>query len=195
MKEFYTREEARIILEAILEAYNKDNFFNNTIGTWNRVNFPRTKPDYESKSGSRYWHDKEGVTRVSNHWGTSIGDSHWRLRGEPWRSSFFDRGTHRAGYIRYRNLHPADESEPRVKRMWRTIRNRENREDSRSKIRYYDANNVPRGKDNKPVSQRVIAREAEMRRQKEKSFGRRVAVKKSNARRFQQFIDHWNSIV
>lgn len=36
------------------------------------------KPDYSSESGSKYFYNKEGMFRLSNHWGR-LANSKWRL--------------------------------------------------------------------------------------------------------------------
>ena len=57
------------------------NSFKNTFCVFHEV-LPRTidgmKPQYDSKSGSKYFYTKEGMYRWSNHWGR-LANSKWRL--------------------------------------------------------------------------------------------------------------------
>lgn len=40
---------------------------------------PHRKPDFVSPSGSRYWKTRNGVYRLSNHWGEAIRSCDWWL--------------------------------------------------------------------------------------------------------------------
>lgn len=168
--------------------FNKDNFYKNTFGTWSRVSFPRRAPDHVSESGSRYWYEKGGVVRVSNHWGAGISGSHWRLRGDPWRSCSYERGTWRAGFIRYRSLRPCldanREQQPWVKRMWALISRR------RRPYRYV-RDGIVYGEGNRPLSKREIAAEERRDKLDEERWYRMVRVRKSHNRRMQCFIRLW----
>lgn len=56
-------------------------FFKNTFCVFNEIQAPeieQQKFDYESKSGSCYYFTKEGMYRLSNHWGR-LANSKWRL--------------------------------------------------------------------------------------------------------------------
>ena len=49
---------------------------------WTEVEFPPTgnqKPDHVSPSGSQYFYEKNGVFRLSDHWGRAA-NSKWRLK-------------------------------------------------------------------------------------------------------------------
>ena len=56
-------------------------FFKNTFCVFNEIQAPeieQRKFDYESKSGSCYYFTKQGMYRLSNHWGR-LANSKWRL--------------------------------------------------------------------------------------------------------------------
>lgn len=68
---------------------NKDNFFKETIATFEQVKGrPHRKPDYTSIgrrrgriiTSSEYWYTNDGVIRGSNHWGTGIASCDWALK-------------------------------------------------------------------------------------------------------------------
>ena len=59
----------------------KPNAFKNTFCVFTEVDpaiIELIKPDFESESGSKYFYTKEGMYRLSNHWGR-LGNSKWRL--------------------------------------------------------------------------------------------------------------------
>lgn len=43
---------------------------------------PDRKPDYVSKSGSKYWYEDNGVYRQANHWGQGISSCDWFIDGK-----------------------------------------------------------------------------------------------------------------
>ncbi len=58
-----------------------EGFFKNTFCVFNEIQVPeieQRKFDYESKSGSCYYFTKQGMYRLSNHWGR-LANSKWRL--------------------------------------------------------------------------------------------------------------------
>ncbi|RZJ64224.1 MAG: hypothetical protein EOO50_16375 [Flavobacterium sp.] len=58
--------------------FDRNNFHKNTFCVFRATAIPRRKPDFVSRSGSRYWFSDEGVTRHSNHWGRAA-KCKWRL--------------------------------------------------------------------------------------------------------------------
>ena len=58
---------------------NEDNFFENTMTIFTQRSKPKTKPDFVSDSGSRYWYSKSGVIRGSAHWGNGVYNCDWAL--------------------------------------------------------------------------------------------------------------------
>lgn len=76
---------------------NKDNFFKETIATFEQVDGrPKRKPDYTSLgrrrgriiTSSEYWYTKDGVIRGSNHWGTGIASCDWALKEKTGRTIY-----------------------------------------------------------------------------------------------------------
>lgn len=62
--------------------YHKQNFFKNTYCIFKAVDISLLKdkkPDFISKSGSQYFYTKEGVYRISSHWGRAA-TCKWRLQ-------------------------------------------------------------------------------------------------------------------
>lgn len=64
---------------------NEDNFFWNTIGTFEETKRPKRKPDFVSKNrdgkiSSEYWYTENGVIRGSDHWGMSVASCDWPLK-------------------------------------------------------------------------------------------------------------------
>ena len=63
---------------------NKENFFYNTYGVFEKTDHPDRQADHVSidrngKISSKYWYTSEGVYRLSNHWGHSIASCDWYL--------------------------------------------------------------------------------------------------------------------
>lgn len=61
------------------------NFYIDTLAYWRFVEIPdkpprqvKGKPDFESRSGSQYWYDRNGVYRYSDHWG-EVASCTWHL--------------------------------------------------------------------------------------------------------------------
>lgn len=58
------------------------NFHVNTFANFQKIktkDIPDKKPNFISKSGSRYWFIKDSVIRQSNHWGRTIRTCNWLL--------------------------------------------------------------------------------------------------------------------
>ena len=53
-----------------------------TQGRFEPCDVPEREPDFRSAS-SAYWYTDEGVTRLSDHWGTHINSCSWQLGDEP----------------------------------------------------------------------------------------------------------------
>lgn len=71
-----------------------ENFFESTKADYQRVDslpngFDQENPDYESRSGSKYWYTDQGVYRMSDHWGYGIASCWWFLDG-----GFYGYGMH-----------------------------------------------------------------------------------------------------
>jgi hypothetical protein len=65
----------------INKIYNKTNFHSHTFCIWKEVAISEIKElkiSYTSQSGSQYIFTKEGLYRISNHWGR-VANCHWRL--------------------------------------------------------------------------------------------------------------------
>ena len=95
------------------ETANKDNFYMNSIGMWERVSRkPKGMPDFDSTklrwsnadndyyetNGSLYWYTSEGVYRNSDHWNGRIASCSWYIDDEPAK-----KGT---GFIRWSDIQP-----------------------------------------------------------------------------------------
>jgi hypothetical protein len=61
---------------------------------------PHRKADYTSASGSRYWKTREGVYRLSDHWGEAIRSCDWYLFDD----SGVLRNEHALGFCRFSNM-------------------------------------------------------------------------------------------
>ncbi len=64
--------------------YTRNNFYKNTYCVFKGVSLreiTRRKPNYRSDSGSTYYYTKNGVYRLSNHWGRAA-KCNWRLVSE-----------------------------------------------------------------------------------------------------------------
>lgn len=84
--------------------YNRTNFHKHTFCIFKEVQLDALAgltPSYTSKSGSSYYFIKEGVYRVSNHWGRAA-NCKWRLQALEYLSS--DRT--RAGYANWTAFQP-----------------------------------------------------------------------------------------
>jgi hypothetical protein len=55
------------------------NFHIKTDAQFISCEMPTRKADYVSESGSKYFYTKEGVIRVSDHWGSQIATCNWHL--------------------------------------------------------------------------------------------------------------------
>lgn len=77
MFENLTDEEYAVWQQLVTES----DFFEMTAAIFGQAEAPDREPDYESRSGSKYWYEDGGVYRLSNHWGYSIASCHWWLDG------------------------------------------------------------------------------------------------------------------
>lgn len=64
---------------------NENNFFKNTIATFNQTERPNREPDFVSRDrdgnvSSEYWYTENGVIRGSDHWGTGVASCDWELQ-------------------------------------------------------------------------------------------------------------------
>ena len=84
--------------------YNRDNFHKNTFCVFNASETPQRDPDYESRSGSRYWFDENGVHRESSHWGRAA-KCKWRL------AQNHKGGRMRSGFAAWASFLPDNDSE------------------------------------------------------------------------------------
>jgi len=85
------------------------NYFKNTFCIFQEV-FPdkieNLKVQYDSKSGSKYFYTKEGMYRLSNHWGR-LANSKWRLEPlEPETDSKF-----KIGFATWEEFYPDNADE------------------------------------------------------------------------------------
>lgn len=60
--------------------FSESNFFVGTEADFVPCAMPNRKPDYISDSGSKYWYEKGGVIRSSNHWGY-VASCNWTIGG------------------------------------------------------------------------------------------------------------------
>lgn len=66
---------------------NKDNFFSNSIATFEPIKYrPKRPPDYVSfgkygQKSSEYWYTDDSVIRGSDHWGNGVASCDWRMKG------------------------------------------------------------------------------------------------------------------
>lgn len=77
--------------------YDKDNFYRKTTGNFKTDKAPGRAPDYVSASGSKYWIEKDGVYRESDHWG-KVSTNEWTLDGKE------STGTEKTGYARWQDF-------------------------------------------------------------------------------------------
>ena len=61
---------------------------------------PHRKADFTSASGSRYWKTREGVYRLSNHWGEGIRSCDWWL----FDGSGVERNEYALGFCRFSDM-------------------------------------------------------------------------------------------
>ena len=100
-----------------LETANKDNFFQNSIGYWEKKSAPPKRPaDYKStyfekgtgnlKKSSEYWYTDEGVYRRSNHWGMDVASCSWLLKGVEYKPDGVSKGYTVTAFIPWNELYP-----------------------------------------------------------------------------------------
>ena len=87
--------------------YNDENFFMATEATFTPVEKPKGKPDYVSSSGSKYWYDKNGVVRESDHWGSNVDSCNWYMKGDKKYSSWDDTNGIRYGRATWNSFKPS----------------------------------------------------------------------------------------
>lgn len=87
----------------MIPTYSKSNFHKHTFCVFTEVPLTpiNSKPNYTSKSGSRYYFTSEGVYRISNHWGRAA-NCKWRLL--PMNNSSKERT--KAGFAYWKDFHP-----------------------------------------------------------------------------------------
>lgn len=74
----------KVTSEENVKKFTRDNFFKKTYCVFKGVplrEITRRKPHYRSESGSTYYYTKNGVYRLSNHWGRAA-KCNWRLVSE-----------------------------------------------------------------------------------------------------------------
>lgn len=60
------------------------NFHVDTFANFTKIKkseLPNRKPDFKSKSGSKYWYERDKVYRHSDHWGRTIASCNWLIDG------------------------------------------------------------------------------------------------------------------
>ena len=77
--------------------YDKHNFYKKTINDFKNAQAPKRLPDYVSASGSKYWIEKGGVYRQSDHWG-KVSTNEWSLDGKE------SVGAEKTGYARWQDF-------------------------------------------------------------------------------------------
>ncbi len=91
--------------------YNKNNFHKNTFCEFVEIetsSISKIKVSYKSKSGSEYCFTKEGVYRISNHWGRAA-NCRWRLLSN--LNSKINNSQSRIGYAKWTDFYPNNETE------------------------------------------------------------------------------------
>ena len=88
--------------------YTKYNFYNHTFCVFQEVERTQVESkviDYSSKSGSKYIFIKQGVYRISNHWGRA-SNCRWRLNT---LNSVHVNQQQRIGFANWTDFYPNDE--------------------------------------------------------------------------------------
>ncbi len=98
-----------------MNKYNRNNFHKYTFCEFTEVDsmtVSELKWDYKSKSGSGYCFTKEGVYRISNHWGRAA-NCRWRLISNTNlnSSSKVNNSQNRIGYANWTDFYPSNETE------------------------------------------------------------------------------------
>lgn len=91
---------------------NKTNFHKYTFCIFNEVHsdaIRELKPNYKSKSGSRYYFTAEGVFRLSNHW-SRVANCRWRLQANP-QLHKSDNTRTRLGFAKWTDFYSDNEHE------------------------------------------------------------------------------------
>jgi len=92
----------------ISKTYNRFNFHRHTFCIFTEVaieSIDSQKVDYKSKSGSGYYFTKDGVYRLSNHWGRAA-NCKWRLQSDGTNTS-----RTKLGYADWKSFHPDNDTE------------------------------------------------------------------------------------
>ncbi|WP_157366564.1 hypothetical protein [Aquimarina agarilytica] len=91
--------------------YNKYNYYRNTYAVYKEVNpadLHFSVWHYVSKSGSSYFYTKEGVYRLSNHWGRAA-KCRWVLSAAD-NKMYVSKGRSRIGYAKWGDFYENSES-------------------------------------------------------------------------------------
>lgn len=89
--------------------YNRNNFYKYTFCEFTEVEFTNElEIHHKSKSGSQYSFTKEGVYRISNHWGRA-SNCRWRLISSS--NSKINNSQHRIGFAKWSDFYPNNETE------------------------------------------------------------------------------------
>lgn len=78
--------------------FDWSNFHDSSTADFLPCTIPQRHADFESASGSRYWHTPAGVIRASDHWQRGIRSCNWYLAGAAYR------GPERAGHCRWEDF-------------------------------------------------------------------------------------------
>ena len=89
MKFYYSPDETYSLAKKYsTEKATSDNFFENSIGFWDKESSTPNRPadyiSYNKRNGqvsSKYWYTKQGVYRESDHWGNDVASCSWFLKG------------------------------------------------------------------------------------------------------------------
>lgn len=91
-----------------MKIYHRNNFFKHTFCEWKEIPLSfiaGKKPNHQSKAGSQYYFDEEGVARYSNHWGRAA-NCRWRLLSDNKNSNGYY-----LGYAKWSDFFPNNENE------------------------------------------------------------------------------------
>ena len=93
----------------MINIYTRHNFHKHTFCVFKEVEMHELQnlfPNYSSKSGSVYYFTKEGLYRVSNHWGRAA-NCRWKLETKSKDSS----AVNKIGYANWTDFYPNNEQE------------------------------------------------------------------------------------
>ena len=97
---------------------NKDNFFKETYADWKISEAPNSEPDYISNSGSKYWYEKEGVYRQSDHWGKNIASCWWTLEEKGYQRKDKKTEVTKTGYAKWQDFEKMQLADFDTKKGW-----------------------------------------------------------------------------